>query len=177
MECRWEHCWWARDWAPFFMNGCTAGTRWCWAPTKACTRGWMRGFTSYAEDVITSFTTKRFQLMNIRRHWSAILPTAHQGFPSFIVLKHTAGGYLGYFMLAKAVMKNHHHPCRSFQYTNYAFHQLLPPIQKEKFSWSSSGMWLAAVRDKVLLEYYNQWRFKHPNSNDFVMVVAEKLAV
>jgi len=28
----------------------------------------------------------------------------------------------------------------------------------------------AAARDKVLLEYYNQWKFKHPNSNDFVRV-------
>jgi len=28
----------------------------------------------------------------------------------------------------------------------------------------------AANRDKVLLEYYKQWRFKHPNSNDLVRV-------
>ncbi|MEO5889769.1 MAG: M1 family metallopeptidase [Ferruginibacter sp.] len=31
----------------------------------------------------------------------------------------------------------------------------------------------AAVRDKILLEYYKQWRFRHPNSNDFIQV-AEK---
>jgi aminopeptidase N len=29
------------------------------------------------------------------------------------------------------------------------------------------------VRDKILLEYYNEWRFKHPNPNDFIRV-AEK---
>jgi len=29
--------------------------------------------------------------------------------------------------------------------------------------------------DKVLLEYYNQWHFKHPNPNDFIRV-AEKLS-
>lgn len=28
----------------------------------------------------------------------------------------------------------------------------------------------AANRDKVLLEYYKQWRFKHPNSNDLIRV-------
>ncbi len=31
----------------------------------------------------------------------------------------------------------------------------------------------AQVRDKILIDYYNQWRFKHPNVNDFIRV-AEK---
>jgi len=31
------------------------------------------------------------------------------------------------------------------------------------------------VLDKILLEYYNEWRFKHPNANDFVRV-AEKVS-
>lgn len=31
----------------------------------------------------------------------------------------------------------------------------------------------AETRDKILLEYYKQWRFKHPNPNDFIQV-AEK---
>jgi hypothetical protein len=31
----------------------------------------------------------------------------------------------------------------------------------------------AQVRDKILLDYYNQWRFKHPNVNDFIRI-AEK---
>jgi aminopeptidase N len=30
-----------------------------------------------------------------------------------------------------------------------------------------------SVRDKVLLNYYNTWKFKHPNANDFIRV-AEK---
>ncbi len=33
----------------------------------------------------------------------------------------------------------------------------------------------ASVRDKILLEYYRLWRFKHPNVNDF-MRVAEKVS-
>lgn len=31
------------------------------------------------------------------------------------------------------------------------------------------------VRDKILLEYYRQWRFKHPSPNDFIRV-AEKVS-
>ena len=33
----------------------------------------------------------------------------------------------------------------------------------------------APVRDRILLEYYRQWKFKHPNANDF-MRIAEKLS-
>lgn len=32
-----------------------------------------------------------------------------------------------------------------------------------------------AVRDRVLLEYYKQWRFKHPNASDFIRI-AEKVS-
>ena len=31
----------------------------------------------------------------------------------------------------------------------------------------------SAVRDKILLEYYKQWRFKHPNANDFIKLSEE----
>lgn len=33
----------------------------------------------------------------------------------------------------------------------------------------------AQVRDKILLEYYRQWKFKHPNVSDFIRI-AEKLS-
>jgi len=33
----------------------------------------------------------------------------------------------------------------------------------------------AAVRDNILLEYYKEWRFKHPNPNNFIRV-AEKIS-
>jgi hypothetical protein len=32
-----------------------------------------------------------------------------------------------------------------------------------------------STRDKILLAYYNTWRFKHPNPNDFIRV-AEKVS-
>ena len=31
----------------------------------------------------------------------------------------------------------------------------------------------AEMRDKILMEYYNQWRFKHPNSNDFIKIAED----
>ena len=31
----------------------------------------------------------------------------------------------------------------------------------------------AAARDKILLEYYNRWKFKHPNASDFIKVAQD----
>ena len=50
-------------------------------------------------------------------------------------------------------------------------------------SYSKGAVFLAqlgyivgdSVLDKILLEYYNTWRFKHPNANDFIRV-AEKVS-
>jgi aminopeptidase N len=50
-------------------------------------------------------------------------------------------------------------------------------------SYSKGAIFLAqlgyivadTVLDKILLEYYNEWRFKHPNANDFIRV-AEKVS-
>jgi len=33
----------------------------------------------------------------------------------------------------------------------------------------------APERVKILLEYYKQWRFKHPNASDFIRI-AEKVS-
>ncbi|MEP7319805.1 MAG: M1 family peptidase, partial [Panacibacter sp.] len=58
--------------------------------------------------------------------------------------------------------------------TNYAY---------SSASYSKGAVFMAqlgyivgdSVLDKILLEYYNQWRFKHPNPNDFIRV-AEKVS-
>ncbi|HVX26242.1 MAG TPA: M1 family metallopeptidase [Parafilimonas sp.] len=58
--------------------------------------------------------------------------------------------------------------------TNYAY---------EVGSYSKGSIFLAQLGyivgeknlDKILLEYYNEWRFKHPNPNDFIRI-AEKVS-
>ena len=51
--------------------------------------------------------------------------------------------------------------------------QLLP-TQKVLHSLSQLGYIVGdSVRNKILLEYYRIWKFKHPNANDFIRV-AEK---
>src|SRR5947208_6418455 len=58
--------------------------------------------------------------------------------------------------------------------TNYAY---------SNAAYSKGGVFMeqlgyivgADIRDKILLEYYRLWRFKHPNANDFIRV-AEKVS-
>ena len=35
----------------------------------------------------------------------------------------------------------------------------------------------AAIRDSILLSYYNTWKYKHPNVNDFIRVAEQKSGI
>jgi aminopeptidase N len=112
--------------------------------------GWMdEGFTTYAEDRVTAF------------------------------LENTAGfiydgTYKGYVSLAKSGKEE--------PLTTHADHFNLNSAYGPAV-YSKGGVFMeqlgyivgAPVRDRILLEYYRQWKFKHPNANDF-MRIAEKLS-
>ena len=112
--------------------------------------GWMdEGFTSYADDRVLAFLNND---------------------TSFFY----AGAYRGYSSLAKSGKEE--------PLTTHADHYNLnsaygPAVYSkgEVFMEQLGYIVGAPVRDKILLEYYNQWRFKHPNTNDFIRI-AEKLS-
>ena len=82
--------------------------------------------------------------------------------------------YSSYFRLAKSKMEEPLSTHADHFNTNYAY---------SSASYSKGAVFMAqlgyivgdAVLDKILLAYYNQWRFKHPNVNDFIRV-AEKVS-
>ncbi len=82
------------------------------------------------------------------------------------------GAYRGYFSLAKSGLEEPASTHSDHYNTNYAY---------SAAAYSKGAVFIAqlgyivgdAVRDQILLDYYNQWRFKHPNPNDFIRV-AEK---
>jgi hypothetical protein len=84
------------------------------------------------------------------------------------------GIYQGYFALAKSGREEPMTTHADHYNTNFAYSQA---------AYSKGGVFMeqlgyivgADVRDKILLEYYRQWRFKHPNVNDFIRV-AEKVS-
>lgn len=111
---------------------------------------WMdEGFTTYAEDRVTAFLDN------------------NTGFAF-------SGDYRGYEALAKSGKEE--------PLTTHADHYNLNAAYGPAV-YSKGAVFLeqlgyitgASVRDKILLEYYKQWRFKHPNVNDFIRV-AEKVS-
>ena len=111
---------------------------------------WMdAGFTTYAENLVIAFVQNS------------------KGWPH-------ANDYAGYFFLARSGKQEPMTTHADHYNTNFAY---------GLESYSMGCMFLeqlgyivgAEVRDKVLLRYYWDWRFKHPNANDFVQV-AEKVS-
>lgn len=109
---------------------------------------WMdEGFTTYAEDRVQAFLD------------------GNTGFAF-------ADDYRGYTSLAKSGKEepltthaDHYNLNSSYGAAVYS----KGAVFMEQLGYITS----AQVRDKILLEYYRQWRFKHPTVNDF-MRVAEK---
>jgi hypothetical protein len=134
---------------------------------------WMdEGFTSYAEDLINKFYDKKSSLQGFKE--------ALQENPGNRSLKEIventpedhSGAYFSYFSLAKSgfeePMTTHaDHYNSNYAYSNAAY------SKGEVFMEQLGYIVGAEVRDKILLEYYNRWRFKHPNANDFIRVAED----
>jgi hypothetical protein len=132
---------------------------------------WMdEGFTSYAAArVVSYYYHERLRqnpgnegLQQIVEKEKTQLPLYH------------AAAYSSYFNLVKSGLEEPLTTHADHFNTNFAY---------SIASYSKGEMWLeqlgyitgAETRDKILLEYYRLWRFRHPNANDFVRV-AEKVS-
>jgi hypothetical protein len=133
---------------------------------------WMdEGFTEWATDRVEEYyrqqVSRKLQANDpagLRRSDSlaAVPPAIHQDI------------YTGYIALAKSGFEEPMTTHADHYNTNYAY---------SNAAYSKGGVFMeqlgyivgADVRDKILLEYYRQWHFKHPNANDFIRV-AEKIS-
>lgn len=127
---------------------------------------WMdEGFTEYATNLVEEFYrqegVKRMRTSNpaeARKSDSiaaAELPLYH------------AGNYGGYFQLVKSGREEPLTTHADHFNTNFAYS--VASYSKGNVFMEQLGYIVGApVRDRILLEYYRQWRFKHPNVNDFV---------
>ena len=135
---------------------------------------WMdEGFTSYGEEMVshyyeTNFATqspyiseaaKKQIQVNLDRQ-SKLLPAVQNS------------NYSGYIALAKSGYEEPMSTHADHFNTNYAY---------SSAAYAKGGTFLGvlgymmgeAKRDQLMLNYYNTWKFKHPNVNDFIRV-AEK---
>lgn len=135
---------------------------------------WMdEGFTSYGEEMVshyyeTNFATQspyiseaaKKQIQVSLERQSKLLPAVQNG------------NYSGYLALAKSGFEEPLTTHADHFNTNYAY---------SSAAYSKGGTFLGvlgyvmgdAKRDELMLNYYNTWKFKHPNANDFIRV-AEK---
>jgi hypothetical protein len=111
---------------------------------------WMdEGFTTYAEDRVTAFLNQD---------------------TSFAYM----GTYSGYVSLAKSGKEEPLSTHADHYNNNNAYGAAV---------YSKGGVFMeqlgyivgASTRDRILLEYYRQWRFKHPNASDFIRI-SEKVS-
>ena len=85
-----------------------------------------------------------------------------------------AGSYRGYIALAKSGLEEPASTHSDHYNTNYAYSNAA--YSKGAVFLSQLGYIVGdSIRDKILLAYYDQWHFKHPNPNDFIRV-AEKVS-
>ena len=134
---------------------------------------WMdEGFTSYAEDEVSKFYDKKSALQGYRESLQKSPTNKNLREAIEIMPEDHSSAYLSYFNLAKSdfeePMTTHaDHFNSNYGYSTAAY------SKGEVFMEQLGYIVGADVRDKILLEYYKQWRFKHPNANDFMRVAED----
>ncbi len=129
---------------------------------------WMdEGFASYADDLVSKYYKRKSSLddyrdtlkahpesKNLRELVENVLPEDH------------SGAYNGYFRLVQSDLEEPITTHSDHYNTNFTYS--VSSYSKGEIFLEQLGYIVgAAVRDKILLEYYNKWKFKHPNATDF----------
>ncbi len=134
---------------------------------------WMdEGFTSYAEDLVTRNFFDRSTLDVFKDNLKMSPGDKALSDAIEVIPEDHGNSYMAYLKLIKSGFEEPLTTHSDHFNTNYAY---------TNASYAKGAVFLAqlgyivgaATRDKILLNYYDQWRFKHPNVNDFIQV-AEK---
>ncbi len=132
---------------------------------------WMdEGFTEFSSDYVSKYYRDKVSKpasiagnpASIKYYDSldALLPKLH------------ADNYASYFFVAKS---NFEEPLTTHaDHFNTNVGYSIAAYSKGCVFMSQLGYIVGAeTRDRILLEYYNRWRFKHPNANDFIQVAQD----
>jgi hypothetical protein len=134
---------------------------------------WMdEGFTSYAEDLVSKFYNNTASIEEYKNNLKAnpnnenlkqlinTLPDDH------------SGAYSGYFSLVKSGQEEP--MCTHADHYNSNFAYSIDAYSKGEVFMEQLGYIIGdSARNKTLLNYYETWKFKHPNPTDFIRI-AEK---
>ena len=133
---------------------------------------WMdEGFTSYAEDLVsrdyTEFRRKKIAVADPIDHRLIVLDSVLNKQPH-------ESAYNSYYNLVKLGLQEPLTTHADHFETNAAY-SVSSYSKGEIFLEQLGYITGAQVRDQILLQYYREWHFKHPNANDFIRV-AEKVS-
>ncbi len=131
---------------------------------------WMdEGFASFGEDWVLKFYNKKSSVEEYREAFKNNPDNANlkQLLPS--LPEDGAGAYFSYFILNKSGLQEPLTTHADHYNTNFAY-GISSYSKGEMFLTQLGYIAGEKVRDKILLEYYRSWRFKHPNAADFLNV-------
>lgn len=137
---------------------------------------WMdEGFTSYAEAEVMAWYNENFAQQSpytsipVKNYLKNKVIEDADKLP-----KNQYENYAGYFALARSPYEEPMSTHADHFNTNFAYS--LAAYSKGAVFLEQLGYIISdSLRNKVLLAYYNTWKFKHPNANDFIRV-AEKVS-
>ena len=142
---------------------------------------WMdEGFTNYATTLVSQYYQSVAHITPTQNETSTgprrkFLVDSLAGSNSYITRPNPhADTYDSYFDLAASGLEEPLTTHADHFETNYAYSQAAY-AKGEVFLEQLGYIVGAPVRDAILLEYYKQWRYKHPNVNDFIRI-AEKVS-
>ncbi len=131
---------------------------------------WMdEGFTTWASAKVQDYYTRQVTFKKLADN-----PAALKRLDSMMNVKPLmqAGSYGGYFYLVKSGLEEPMTTHADHYNTNLAYS--LASYSKGAVFLSQLGYIVGdKTLDRIMLEYYREWRFKHPDVNDFIRV-AEK---
>lgn len=130
---------------------------------------WMdEGFTSYASTLVSQYYQSQKNKPVTRSGVSTGPADNNKG----DVTNQHSGAYSSYFNLVESGLEEPLTTHADHFNTNYAYS--VAAYSKGQVFLSQLGYIIGnSVRDRVLLEYYKKWKFKHPNVNDFIRVAEQ----
>ena len=134
---------------------------------------WMdEGFASYAEDLVSKFYNKWSSMDALKDALKRNPNNKNLAAGIGVVPEDHSSAYLSYYSLAKSGFEEPMTTHADHFESNYGY-STAAYSKGEVFVEQLGYIVGADVRDKILLEYYRQWRFKHPNPSDFIRVAEE----
>ncbi len=135
--------------------------------------GWMdEGFTSFAEDHAMKFYTGRSSLDGYRDRLKQRPDNENLKTLINMLPEDNSSGYEGYFSLVRSGLEEPMTTHADHFNTNYAY-SIASYSKGEVFLAQLGYITGEAVRDSIMIHYFNRWKYKHPDSDDFIKVAED----